>query len=109
MRILLDECVPGRLRRSLPGHQVFTVAEKGWKGKRNGSLLTLMIADQVDLMITVDRRIKFQQNLAAHRVSLIVLLANSNRLADLLPFADQLQSTRGTIQPGDYVELARQP
>ena len=42
MRILLDECVPRRLRRELPGHDVHTVPEMGWAGKKNGELLQLM-------------------------------------------------------------------
>jgi len=41
MRILLDECVPRRLRSELAGHDVFTVVEMGWSGKQNGELLAL--------------------------------------------------------------------
>ena len=39
MRILLDECVPRRLRAELTGHDVHTVPEMGWSGKKNGELL----------------------------------------------------------------------
>ena len=45
MRILLDECVPRRLRRELPGHDVGSVPEMGWSGKKNGELLALMTTD----------------------------------------------------------------
>ena len=45
MRILLDECVPRRLRGELPGHDVQTVPELGWSGKKNGELLALMAAN----------------------------------------------------------------
>jgi predicted nuclease of predicted toxin-antitoxin system len=41
MRLLLDEAVPGRLRRSLPGHSVRTVVEMGWSGVKNGKLLAV--------------------------------------------------------------------
>ena len=105
MRILFDECVPARLRRALTGHQVFTVAEKGWSGKRNGLLLNLMVSDSVDVMITVDRRIRFQQNLHQHPVSLIVLRAASNRLEDLLPLAPQILSALSTLRPASLIEL----
>ena len=43
MRILLDECVPRPLKRELLGHDVHTVPEMGWSGKRNGELLRLML------------------------------------------------------------------
>lgn len=39
MRLLLDECVPRRLKRELPGHDVTTVSEAGWAGVKNGELL----------------------------------------------------------------------
>jgi hypothetical protein len=39
MWILLDECVPRKLRGELPGHDIKTVAEMGWAGTKNGVLL----------------------------------------------------------------------
>jgi hypothetical protein len=41
VRILLDECVDQRFRRDLVGHEVVTVREAGWAGKKNGELLAL--------------------------------------------------------------------
>jgi len=63
MRLLLDECVPKRLRRALPGHEVRTVQEAGWAGVTNGALLRA--ADgQFDALLTVDQGVQHQQNLA---------------------------------------------
>ena len=59
MRILLDECVPKRLKRDLVGHDARTVPEMGWASKRNGELLALSEAD-VDVFVTVDRNLSFQ-------------------------------------------------
>ena len=42
MRVLLDECVPKKLGRSLAGHAVRTVPQEGWSGKKNGELLALI-------------------------------------------------------------------
>ena len=41
MKILLDECIPRKLRYSLPDHECQTVPEAGLAGKKNGSLLDL--------------------------------------------------------------------
>jgi hypothetical protein len=38
MRILLDECVPRRLKRSFLNHSVTTMPEAGWSGISNGAL-----------------------------------------------------------------------
>ena len=42
MRIQVDECLPARLRRDLPGHDVLTVPRAGWAGIENGKLLRLI-------------------------------------------------------------------
>lgn len=43
MRVLLDECLPKRLKQWIIGHEVVTVPEAGWSGKDNGELLTLAL------------------------------------------------------------------
>ena len=40
MQILIDECLPKKLKQELVGHSVFTVQEKGWAGMKNGELLS---------------------------------------------------------------------
>jgi hypothetical protein len=58
VRILLDECVDQRFRRDLVGHEVITVQEAGWAGKKNGDLLALA-AKTYQVFITVDRNLYF--------------------------------------------------
>ena len=41
MKVLLDECVPRKLRRELADHEVLTVTQHGWSGIENGELLAL--------------------------------------------------------------------
>lgn len=105
MLILLDECVPRPLRKELPGHQVQTVQKMGWSGKRNGSLLQLMDAAKIDVFLTVDQSLGFQQNLSQFKVAVIVLTAKTNKLVDLLPLMPEVHSALSTIQPGQYLEI----
>ena len=107
MRILLDECVPRRLRQGLLGHDVQTVPDMGWSGKRNGELLQLMVAQRFDVLITVDQNLNYQQNLRAASVAIVVLVAASNRLADLLPLMPSVQTMLESIRPGDVVQVTR--
>ena|SRR5207244_314351 len=106
MRILLDECVPRPLRRELPGHDVRTVPEMGWSGKRNGELLQLMAAASFEAFVTVDQNLRHQQNLKATKIAVVVLVAPTNRLADLVPLVPKLHAALAAVQPGDYVEVA---
>ena len=102
MRVLLDECVPRRLRRELPGHEVLTVTERGWSGVKNGKLLA-MAELEFDVFLTVDQNLKYQQNLKALRISIILLAARNNRLSTLLPLLPDVCAQLETIRPGDFV------
>jgi hypothetical protein len=105
MRILLDECVPRPLRRESTGHGVHTIQEMGWVGKKNGELLALMTAAGLEVLLTVDQNLPHQQNLAAFGVSVVVMVAQSNRLADLVPLIPKVEAALTGIQPGDLVEV----
>ena len=66
MRLLLDECVPARLRKALPSHEVSTVGLEGWSGIKNGKLLALAAAG-FDALVTVDKNLPYQQNMTTWR------------------------------------------
>ncbi len=56
MNVLLDECLPRKLKYALPGHNVLTVPEMGWAGTRNGDLLRLA-ETAFDVFITADQNV----------------------------------------------------
>jgi predicted nuclease of predicted toxin-antitoxin system len=105
MFILIDECLPKRLKREPTGHTAYTVQEKGWSGKKNGELLSLM-SEQLDVFITADQNLKYQQNLSRTKVAIIVLLSPNNRLETLKPLMPKVREVLQTIRPGEiiYVE-----
>lgn len=105
MRILLDECVPCPLRRDLTDHDVVTIQQMGWTGKKNGELLALMAKARLEVLITVDQNLRYQQNLAASGVGVIVMVAASNRLADLRPLVAGVKTALVGIRAGDVVEV----
>ena len=82
MKLLLDECAPKRLKNDFPGHEIRTGEDVGLKGLKNGELL-LAAAGQFEVLINVDRRMKFQQNLLQLDLALLVLVANPCRYAQL--------------------------
>ena len=104
MRLLLDECVPARLKRALPAHEVSTVVLEGWSGIKNGKLLALAGA-KFDAFITVDKNLPYQQNTAALPVAVLVLDTVSNELPYLLPLVPTLEAALAGLKPGSYVLL----
>ena len=104
MRLLLDESVPSRLRRSLVGHEVRTVVEMGWSGVKNGELLALATTE-FDAFITVDKNLPYQQNLAMLPVAVIVLDAPSIELPALLPLLPALERVLASLNRKTYVRV----
>ena len=108
MRLLLDECVPKRLKRALPGHEVRTVQEAGWAGVKNGALLRA--ADgQFDALLTVDQGVEYQQNLTGFAIGIVIMTAPSNDIDDLRPLVPAVLEALGRLQPGEIkrVGIAR--
>lgn len=103
-RILLDECLPRRLNDELPEHDVHTVPDAGWKGRKNGDLLALA-AGRFDVFLTVDAGIEHQQNVAGHAIGVVALEARSNRIEDLRPLMPRVRQALATLSAGQWVPV----
>ena len=68
--------------RNLRAHDVKTTHDMGWDRLQNGDLLAAA-SKEFDLVLTVDQNLAHQQNLDSLPVSVIVMVANSNRLESL--------------------------
>lgn len=77
----------------------------GWAGKKNGELLALMAGAGFEVLLTVDRSLRHQQNLAAAGVAVVVMVAATNRLSDLVPVVPAVEAALVGIQAGDAVEV----
>jgi predicted nuclease of predicted toxin-antitoxin system len=104
MRVLLDECLPRGLKRHLSPHAVTTVPEAGWAGKKNGELLRV-VAGTTDVFVTIDANLAYQQNVKGLSFAVIVLSAQSNRRADLLPLVPSIVAALASAHPGDMLRV----
>lgn len=78
MRLLLDENLPKRLKTDFPEHEIFTVSDKGWNGKKNGELMQLLLAEGFDVLLTFDKNLQYQQNFKKYSLPVFVLNASDN-------------------------------
>ena len=102
MRVLLDNCVPWQLMRSLAGHTVESVIKLGWADLLDGEPLPL-VEGRFDALLTVDTSIPFQQNLSKYSFGVIVMRARSNRLHDLILLAPEVLTALQSLAPGTAV------
>jgi predicted nuclease of predicted toxin-antitoxin system len=105
MKLLLDESLPKDLSRHLRGHEVVTVPERGWGGKQNSELLQLA-SEEFDAFLTADQNLEHQQDLSNLPISVVVLVAPSNRLADLVPLVPKLLLVLAELEPRKLVRVA---
>jgi len=102
VRILLDQGTPLPLRAILVGHEVSTAYELGWSTLSNGELLT-SAEDRFDVFVTTDRNLRYQQNLAGRRLSILVLPTTS--WPQIRAHADAIFRETISLVPGEYREL----
>ncbi|MDE0485278.1 MAG: hypothetical protein OXI67_22110 [Candidatus Poribacteria bacterium] len=104
MQILIDECLPKKLKQEFVEYSVFTVQEKGWSGMQNGELLN-EAENEFDVWLTADQNIESQQNLNRFDIAVVVLVAPQNKLEVLLPLMPLLHDVLKNIQPKQLIYI----
>ncbi len=100
MRILLDENMDRKLRDAFKAeHDVTTVRDHGWSGKKNGDLLRAAEAE-FDVLVTLDTNMQHQQNLSLYNLAVVLISAPSNRRKDILPAMPAVNQILAQVQSG---------
>lgn len=73
MKVLLDENLDRRLRGNLGPNEVFTVRCMGWQGLKNGKLLEAAEANGIDVLLTGDQSLRYEQNLTGRQLAVIAV------------------------------------
>jgi hypothetical protein len=103
MKILLDENLPAKLKTDFgAGFEVETVRDMNWLGKKNGELLGLLVFNGFDFFITVDKNLRYQQNLNKFNVSIFLLVARDNRRETLQKLVEKVKEK---ILNNNYTKL----
>ena len=88
----------------LRGHDIDTVAGRGWVGLKNSDLLGT-IRGHCDVFITMDRGIEFQQNIEALPFGVLVVRAPSNRMEHLKPLVPLILDGIARSTPGQLQQI----
>jgi hypothetical protein len=73
MLVLFDHSTPAPLRDALKAHTVVEAVERGWERLENGALLDAAEAAAFEILVTADKNMRHQQNLAARKIAIVVL------------------------------------
>lgn len=102
-RILLDENLPFGLVRLLGAYQARHAIQEGWDGLANGRLLAAAESRGFDGLVTADKNLRYQQNLAGRRIGVLVL--SSNYWPLIRNRAEAIGDALQDLKAGDVTEL----
>lgn len=104
MLILFDHGTPRGLARALSSHTIFTAQARGWDRLSNGDLLNAAELAGFKLLVTTDRRIRYQQNLRGRKIP-IVVLAGSTKWSRIRECFERITAAVGASPPGSHTEV----
>jgi len=108
VRILLDECVHAGVRAAFPSFSASTVTEAGWRGTKDGSLLSLA-KTKFDVFVTIDRPLEHQVDLPTIALGIVIVRVISNTLVAYLPCFDRLLQAVEAVRKGEVIDLVARP
>ena len=104
MRVLFDQGTPVPLRQALTDHSVSTAYELGWATLKNGELLRSAEEQGFEVLVTTDTNLRYQQNLAARRIAVVVLSTTS--WPRIRVAVEHVASAVNSASAGSYVEVS---
>ena len=108
MRILFDENAPFSLALDLVGHDCETVIQLGWRGIKNGMLLTRAEAAGFKVLITLDDDMEPEQNMTARSIAILVLKPRRQGKGAARELAGNVILALQTLAPGE-IRMIRGP
>jgi hypothetical protein len=103
MLILFDHVTPKGIARFLTGHIVTKAKDRGWDTLGNGDLLAAAESAGFHVLVTADKNMRYQQNLAGRRIALVVLSTPQWPIVKL--HLQKIAEAVNAATPGSYVEV----
>jgi electron transfer flavoprotein alpha/beta subunit len=107
--VLLDENLDHALRKLFGQHEVVTVTYMGWTGLQNGALLQAAEDNGIDVLLTGDQTLAYEQNLIGRRLAIVALSAIKLPIKEHLPeiIAAIDSAVPGSFQPANCGTFSR--
>ena len=103
MLIIFDQATPVPIRPYLEQHTVRTAAQQGWDKLSNGDLLTAAEEAGFEILLTTDKNMRYQQNLAGRKIAIVVL--GLQQWPQLEPYIQRVIEAVNEAKPSSYVEV----
>ncbi|NOZ89687.1 MAG: hypothetical protein GXO60_00215 [Epsilonproteobacteria bacterium] len=106
MKIVIDECLPKRVTKFFENDMAYTVPQIGLSGSTDSELLDELDKRDIDIFITIDGNIEYQQQFLKRKFGTVVILAVSNRFSDLVHLKDKILNATSNIKKGEIIHIS---
>jgi len=106
MKVLLDECLPKRLKFLLTGFDVKTVTELRWNSLRNGELMKVAIENEFEVLLTIDKNLEFQHNLKLYNITIVVFDVSKSKIEFLTPLIPKFMEKIKKFEKGKAYRIS---
>ena len=104
MLVLFDNGTPRTLARYLiDRHTVTEVRARGWQELENGELLDQAEAAGFEVLVTTDKNLSYQQNLAGRKIAVVVL--GQGRWTLIKHYVAEIVAAINAASPASFVEV----
>ncbi len=103
MRVLFDQATPLPIRAYLDRHEIRTASQQGWATLKNGDLLTAAEAAGFEVLLTTDKNLRYQQNLAGRQIAVVVL--GRQQWPQVRDYVQRVVDAINSATAGSYVEI----
>ena len=104
MLILFDHGTPRGIARALSGHAVITAFARGWDRLDNGELLKVVEEEGVEVLLTTDQKIRYQQNLTGRKIA-VVVITGTTKWSRIRLYLERIAVAVNAATPGSYTEV----
>ena len=87
----------------MAGHEVRLASEQGWDRLQNGDLLHAAEVAGFDLLLTTDKNMPYQQNLAGRKIAVVTL--SRQNWPQLRPHVQLVLYAVMTAKPGSFTAV----
>ena len=105
MKIVVDECLPKRVIHFFDRDSAYTVPQIGLSGTKDRELLEELDRREIDVFITIDGNIEYQQQFKHREFGTVVILSVSNRFDDLLHLKEQIVKAVHSVVRGEIIHI----
>ena len=100
MKIIIDECLPKRVTQFFEKDSAYTVPQIGLSGSKDTELLDELDKRGIDIFITIDGNIEYQQQFINRTFGTVVIISVSNRFNDLVHLKDKILKAVENVSNG---------